>query len=398
MRTFSVVSPASLRSVHGANYVLDFLVKSKPYFKNISFNKVYSAKETLVISQGDEMPIGKGTGTLTYNVKRRFRTIIREALKSKFYLGARIKEYFNYIRPAKITAKKVLNDNTNNDWIIFQESYGAYYYLKKHSNNNNIKTAIIIHQADDSLGQFLILFPAFDKDGRRERLLRKRDFVFKNIDKIIYISQKAYEGSHFHSKRCMIYNGIPDIPDKLRSRYRGDCVTRLICVGSMAGRKGQDIIIKALSILHPDVLDKVELYLVGDGEQRPVLEEMAKDHNVDKKVKFLGLRNDVAEILSGMDVFVMPSSNEGLSISSLEALRAGLYMLMTDTGGNCEVMENNCGMVVTRDPSDVASKIEMIVNNNIVSENQKQNSVNRYRQLFSLEKMAENYEKLVTEN
>lgn len=393
MKRISIVSPLSLKSVHGANYVLDFFVKSKSFMKEVCINKIYSADETLYVIDGEEMPIGKGIGTSSYKRKRQYRSLLREMMNSKYYLWARLKEYLNFIKPAIKTARKAIKDE-DSDWIIFQESYGAYYYLKMRR-NTKVRTAMIIHQADDSLGQLLLLFPAFSKGKRLDRLMRRREYVFKNLDRIIYISKKAYNNSIYTQKRYMIYNGIPDIPESQLSKYRQDGIVNMACVGSMAGRKGQDVIIKALSYLPKEVLEKVNLYLIGGGEEQENLKKLSKELKVENNVKFMGVRSDVADILSDMDVFILPSLNEGLSISSLEALRAGLYLLMTDTGGNCEVMGDDCGMVITRDPLDVSSKITMIVKDGIISESQKAKSVDRFCQLFSLEKMAEGYEKMV---
>lgn len=397
-KSFSVVSTGTLKAVHGANYVLDYLVKCKPYFKNVQLKKIYSSCEVLNISNGDVMPIGEGNDFAAYKVKRSVRSFFRELLSSKYVVWARIKEYINFILPAKTVAQKVYSDSEQSDWLIFQEFHSAYYYLKLMGKNKVYKrTALIIHQADDSCGQFFSVFPALNNNKKQKmRVLKMRDYVYNNIDKIVYISQKAYNGSIAPiTKRCMIYNGISDVSDSLRSIGKDTSIINLVCVGSIAGRKGQDVIVSALGVLPKEKLSRVRLYLVGEGSARQSLEEQVNELALTDYVIFMGLRSDVAEILSGMDVFIMPSKNEGLSISSLEALRAGLFLLLTDAGGNCEVMGSDCGMVVTRDPEDVAKKIEVIIDNNIISDEQKQRSVDRFHNLFVLEKMAEGYERMI---
>lgn len=398
MKSFSIVSTGTLKAIHGANFVLDYLVKSKPYFKNVLFKKIYSSKEELNIEKGDNMPIGEGSETSSYRMKRGVRTLLRKLLSSNYLIGARIKEYLNYIGPAKQVARKVMNDIEQSDWLIFQEFHSAYYYLKlKKKYSVDKKTALIIHQADDSCGQFFATFPVFNKNGRQKvRILKMRDYVYENIDRVIYISQKAYNGSIApEEKRCMIYNGIVDIPDALRSCKKNSDYINLVCVGSISGRKGQDVIIESLALIPKEKRDFIKLYIVGEGSAKQDLEKHTMNLGLADNVFFMGLRSDVAEILSNMDVYIMPSQNEGLSISSIEALRAGLFLLLTDAGGNCEVMGNDCGMVVTRNPKDVAKKIEMIIDNNIISDEQKKRSVERFHQLFVLEKMAEGYERMI---
>lgn len=401
MKSFSIVSTGTLKSVHGANYVLDNIVRSKSFFKNVYLNKIYSSREVLDIKNGDTMPIGEGNNTTSYKAKRGVRSFLREALSSDYLIWARVKEYLNFVRPAKEVANIVMSDPDQTDWLVFQEIHSAYYYLKlKQAKGIEKRTAIIIHQADDSCGQFLATFPAFNKSEKQTaRILRLRDYVYENIDKIVYISKKACDGSIAPvSKLCMIYNGISDVDENLRSKWLERPQINLVCVGSMTGWKGQDVIISALALLPKEKKEMFKLYLVGDGSARGDLEKQVSELNLNDIVEFMGLRKDVANILANMDVFVMPSKNEGLSISTLEALRAGLYLLLTDAGGNCEVMGDDCGMVITREPMDVANKLEMIIDQKIVSQQQKERSIERFHRYFGLKNMAEGYEKMMIEN
>ncbi|AVM58663.1 hypothetical protein C3V43_13630 [Bacteroides heparinolyticus] len=401
MKRFSIVSTGTLKAVHGANFVLDNIVKSKPFFNDVLLNKIYSSAEVVDVNNGEEMPIGEGNETCTYKATRGIRSFFRNLLSSDYIIWARLKEYLNYVRPAKCVAKRALSDSNQCEWLIFQEIHSAYYYLKlKQKNSIEKKTAIIIHQADDLCGQFLATFPAFNNSEKQTaRILRLRDYVYENIDKIIYISQKAYEESIAPiSKRCMIYNGISDVAENMRSRKLERPQINLVCVGSMSGRKGQDVIISALALLPKEKKEKVKLFLVGDGSARGDLERRVLELHLNDVVEFMGLRKDVANILVDMDVFVMPSKNEGLSISTLEALRAGLFLLLTDVGGNCEVMGDDCGIVITRDPKDVARKLETIIDQKLVSQEQKERSVERFHRYFGLKNMAEGYEKMMISN
>ena len=60
------------------------------------------------------------------------------------------------------------------------------------------------------------------------------------------------------------------------------------------------------------------------------MKSLVTQYNLDDYVTFTGRRNDVADILNGMDVFIMPSLVEGLPMSAIEAMRAGLYLILTD--------------------------------------------------------------------
>ena len=81
------------------------------------------------------------------------------------------------------------------------------------------------------------------------------------------------------------------------------------------------------------------LLLVGDGRLRGKLEEGAKRASL-SRVRFLGFRCDVPQILAGSDVFVLPSRREGLPRSVLEAMATGLPVVATDVRGNRDLVED----------------------------------------------------------
>ena len=83
------------------------------------------------------------------------------------------------------------------------------------------------------------------------------------------------------------------------------------------------------------------LLLVGDGELRPSIQQKAKELGLLDKIKFLGIRDDIKELLWAMDVFLFPSLYEGLSVSTVEAQAAGLpCLLSTGISAECKMTDN----------------------------------------------------------
>jgi glycosyltransferase involved in cell wall biosynthesis len=80
---------------------------------------------------------------------------------------------------------------------------------------------------------------------------------------------------------------------------------------------------------------RARLLVVGDGAERRLLESAAGEG-----VRFLGTRPDVPELLRVMDVFVLPSINEGISNTLLEAMASGLPVIATRAGGNPELVDH----------------------------------------------------------
>jgi glycosyltransferase involved in cell wall biosynthesis len=80
------------------------------------------------------------------------------------------------------------------------------------------------------------------------------------------------------------------------------------------------------SLRHP----QVRLLLVGDGPDRPAIEQKLRELNLTSRTIFAGVRSDVPSLLQAMDVFVFPSLWEGLPLTVLEAQAAGLPCVISD--------------------------------------------------------------------
>lgn len=111
------------------------------------------------------------------------------------------------------------------------------------------------------------------------------------------------------------------------------CVGRLVAVKNHAALLA---LLPQLLAMHPGL----QLLLIGDGPLRDALADQAASLDVAAQVRLLGNRDDVAELLPALDVFVLPSHSEGLSIALLEACRAALPIVATDVGGNAEVVDD----------------------------------------------------------
>lgn len=395
MKTVSIITGSELRQIQGVNYFIKSLIECNNLFKNIYINRVYSSQQTLQIDKGDQMPIGSDIGTREYAVRTGFRTLLRKLLTDKVYAFALFRYELNFYYNSHNSVIKYFKDNIDSDYIIFQELGCAYHYfklLKKYSNKKIPKTALVIHSEDDSGSMLLNRFTGFGRKDMERRFLKRRDFVYTNIDRVIYISRKAYNSSVLQeSKKTMVYNGSPDFSYTF-DNINGECC-QFICVGSFAGRKGQEKIIEAMSLLDDKYKNKMHLTLVGDGPELENVQNLSSLLHLDKYVSFLGRRNDIPEILKDKDVFIMPSLVEGLPMSAIEAMRAGLFLILTDTGGNVELCDDNCGIVCTRDIENIKNTIIQVLDKMYINKTQKQHSRNRFLKEFSLNSMAIGYEK-----
>jgi glycosyltransferase involved in cell wall biosynthesis len=150
-------------------------------------------------------------------------------------------------------------------------------------------------------------------------------------------------------------------PDPLVVRNRLGVPAGVPVVGTVAMLvpvKRIDVLLQAAAGLLERRPETVFL-IVGDGALRDPLERQAATLPVPGSVRFLGLRNDIPEILAAMDLFVLPSDDEGCPASLLEAMASGRPAVATDVGGISEIVENGrSGLLVPRrDPHGLARAI-----------------------------------------
>lgn len=100
-------------------------------------------------------------------------------------------------------------------------------------------------------------------------------------------------------------------------------------IGTFKESKNQKFLLKVVKVLKEKNKD-VKLLLVGDGSMRDELETICKDLDISDKVIFTGTRDDIDVILNSMDVFVFPSTFEGLGLVLLEAQAAGLPCIVSE--------------------------------------------------------------------
>lgn len=148
------------------------------------------------------------------------------------------------------------------------------------------------------------------------------------------------------ARATAVFNGIPTArfsPDPLRralARTALDVTPDTVllgCVGRLVGLKNHRFLLERMPALCRACPD-IALVIVGGGPLEDELRAHAAALGLADRVRILGARTDTAELLSAMDIFVLPSLTEGLSIALLEACAAGLPVVATAVGGNPEIV------------------------------------------------------------
>ena len=112
----------------------------------------------------------------------------------------------------------------------------------------------------------------------------------------------------------------------------------------------------------------LHLAIIGDGELRKELESQCKNLNLTNNIHFFGIINNLEEIYSDLDLFVLCSKNEGTPVAIIEALASGCPIASTDVGGVCEILNQwEYGRKLSLEPNqfleDLSKAISDIINN-----------------------------------
>jgi len=133
--------------------------------------------------------------------------------------------------------------------------------------------------------------------------------------------------------------------------------------GRLNDQKNCESLFRAVPLIN---FDKIRILLVGNGPARLKLEKCVKDLNISDKVKFLGYRKDVAELLFIIDLFVLPSHWEGSPMALYEAFAMGKPVIGSNTDGIKDfIQDKEDGLLFCPDDSrDLAEKIETLIKDN----------------------------------
>ncbi len=201
----------------------------------------------------------------------------------------------------------------------------------------------------------------------------------------------------------LVYNGVDTAlygqpVDRAAGRRALGIDERALVVGTVARLepvKDQASLLQAFAAVAPGLPD-ARLCLVGDGSARAALEEQARQPALAGKVHFLGRRADVAALLPLFDLFALSSVSEGLPLTILEAMSAGLPVLATAVGAVPEaVVEGQTGRLVpARDPVRLGVVLGEMLRDPALLHRMGAAGQQRARDLFDLKVMTRRYEDL----
>ncbi len=233
--------------------------------------------------------------------------------------------------------------------------------------------------------------------GMRIRMvLRMQRFVINGVNRIIVPSHFLKEVLIDHygikaEKVAVIYNSI-DLKDyKFTDSqcYQKSGTTRLITIGRLIRHKRVGSLLKIVKELlreYPHVI----LQIVGDGPDKVDLQTLSRNLDIAKQVEFHGRlsHHDAMTLLRQADVFILNSVYEGFPHTIIEAMMCRVPVIVTDIGGNTEVVKDNVtGLLVTIDnDKQLEERIVLLVRDKTLRERLAVNACQSVLQNFTWER------------
>lgn len=185
----------------------------------------------------------------------------------------------------------------------------------------------------------------------------------------------------------VIYNAV-QLPNGIAQPTTPSGYPTIATIGRLVPEKGQSYLLEAVKLTKTKYPD-VSLLVIGDGPLRNNLETQAEKSGIKNNVKFLGVRDDLYAILSGIDIFVLPSLYEAFGIALLEAMAAKKPAIASRVNGIPEVVvDGKTGLLVPpANPSALAEAIIKLTGNKAMAQQMGVAGYGRVKDLFTMEKM-----------
>lgn len=264
-------------------------------------------------------------------------------------------------REAEKLVKAYLKLGRKPDVVVFRSYYEINYYMchrKEHG-----EKVILFHQ-DDGLRMKMLLesFPKLKGTFWERKSWKISEKIDHLVDRNVFISYKSKDNFVKENpdipanKLVAFHNGIDNLPCCKISRVP-DNKYHLCISGTVCARKGQYIVIDALIKSPIEVREKIHITVIGTGPDFHLLKARVNENDLGNNVTFLGNveNNRVHEILCGCDIYILMSNSEGLPISIIEGLRAGLGVISTPVAGIPELVKEDNGLLINPDSEELAN-------------------------------------------
>lgn len=352
MKQVDIIRPCSINAIIGPIGTLKRILKNKSYFSDRGYNVSLYTNDS--ISNNGPIDI-ESCKIIPNSAKISWK---RRVFDKLWMWGKHFYPLACYMMQKKYKATKRLTDfyikqNRTPDIVQFHSDMECYQYLK-YRKEHTAKTIMFLHSDGIPFAMYLVYFPVLSNSRFYKKVWKKIEWTMQNCDEIVFIAKKGQENfldafpNVDPKKTTVMLNGIDDLTDiqiaevdTIKSREY-EFKYRLCCTGTINTRKGHRFIIEALSQLDKERMKEIHVDFLGEGQQRAELEDLVKKYDLENNISFLGSipNKDVYKYLATENIYILMSLNEGLPISIIEAMRAGLPIISTKVAGIPEIVRN----------------------------------------------------------
>lgn len=323
-------------------------------------NNVLISVPSLCIGGAEQMvaQLVENINSVENNVKlvvlsTKLSTHIEEGLEKKgidiVYLNKEVGPSINAIIKATKIGKEFKPD-------IIHTHLSSFFYMIPYAIMNNVKILHTVHSR-----------PIYEAAGIRRKILNY--FYKKKISTPVaisdLISKEISEEYKLDSDSIeVVYNpvSVKKFSNQSIKKSNDDKTITFINVARFVKSKNHIELIKAFKEVNTRNKN-IRLLLLGDGPLRNEIENKIKELNLEESIELKGNVSNVEYYLAKSDVFVLPSTYEGLPLTILEAMAAGLPIIATSVGGVPDIVNSNGILTEPGDNESLISAMTELINN-----------------------------------
>lgn len=405
MKQVDIIRPGSINAIIGPVGTLKRILNNQKYFNSRGYEVTLFTNESILIGPIKNPPtFVKHSSTTTGNVIRKtIGSFLRMNAKTNRWLAKWFlkKDY----KRAETLVDYYLSLNRTPDIIEFHSNLECQLYLQKRG-NAHAKTVMFLHSDGIPFKMTLQYYPCIEDTSYLRKMREDFAWTVANTDRIVFIAKVGQKNFlELYPKRTkadtsVIINGIDDLTEEQKEEVehiRETMVSspfkyRLCCTGTINTRKGHRIIIESLYKMDKSILKQVHVDFMGEGGERPVLERLVEEYGLKKYVTFHGLvpNVEVYRYLAQNNIYILMSKNEGLPISIIEAMRAGLPVISTNVSGIPEMVQSGFnGFLLNPDSDELTTLLNKLPDFNW--NEMGRNSRERFEKEFTFERMEREF-------
>ena len=405
------VYPIDINTTIGPTGTIKRLFRNKQYFAErgyeLSILACVPVKKRLLTYKYElqelvMLPEEKGSGIMADTInapgkKNRLKSKLKTYVETNRFTSAAMLN-----RRARYNKKLIsmyVDMKRNPDIVVFHELDGCYHYHKLNNGGSKAKTAMFIHADGTDDGMFRKSHPSLVGTPAHRKLLEKFEYAYQHTDRIVFISELARQrfcDAHpeYALKSVSVVNGIDDMKPVENVEPSSNHKYRLVSTGSVCKRKGQYLVVEAMHRMNPEVLKDTHFTIIGTGPDYSELQEQVAQYGLQEHVTLAGNKpnKDIHGLLAKENIYILMSNNEGLPISILEAMRAGLPVISTRVAGIPEEVDERNGALVYPDAGQLTELLNHLPDYDW--EVLGKNSRKRFEDEFTFERMREKYANL----